>query len=60
MHKKQWGMTLVEVLLAVLVVVVGIFAAAGLQLKALQATESARRDGQVALEQHSKHERRRR
>ncbi|MFZ5934433.1 pilus assembly protein PilV [Pseudomonas putida] len=57
MHKKQWGMTLVEVLLAVLVVAVGIFAAAGLQLKALQATENARRHGQAVLAEHSERER---
>ncbi|WP_085674079.1 MULTISPECIES: prepilin-type N-terminal cleavage/methylation domain-containing protein [unclassified Pseudomonas] len=57
MQKKQWGMTLVEVLLAMLVVAVGIFAAAGLQLKALHATENARRDGQAALAEHSEIER---
>ncbi|MFJ4348231.1 prepilin-type N-terminal cleavage/methylation domain-containing protein [Pseudomonas sp. NPDC089401] len=57
MHDKQRGMTLIEVLLAVLVVAVGMFTAAGLQLKALQATEDARRDGQAALAQHSEHER---
>jgi len=53
-------MTLIEVLLAVLVVVVGAFAAAGLQLKALQATEHARRSGQEVLAEHSKLERTRR
>lgn len=60
MHTKQRGMTLIEVLLAVLVVVVGAFAAAGLQLKALQATEHARRSGQEVLAEHSKLERTRR
>lgn len=53
MHTKQRGMTLLEVLLAVLVVSVGMFAAAGLQLRALQAFDSARRDGQVALAEHT-------
>jgi type IV pilus assembly protein PilV len=57
MHNKQWGMTLIEVLLAVLVVAVGMFAAAGLQLKALQATDSARRDAQAMLAQYSEQER---
>jgi type IV pilus modification protein PilV len=57
MHKKQRGMTLLEVLLAVVVVAVGMFASAALQLKALQATDSARREGQAALEEHSEHER---
>ena len=60
MHARQRGMTLLEVLLAVVVVAAGMFAAAGLQLQALQATESARRDGQVAMAAHSEHERRRR
>ncbi|MBH3414057.1 MULTISPECIES: prepilin-type N-terminal cleavage/methylation domain-containing protein [Pseudomonas] len=57
MPNKQWGMTLIEVLLAVLVVAVGMFAAAGLQLKALQATDSARRDAQAVLAQYSEQER---
>jgi len=57
MHTKQRGMTLLEVLLAVLVVAVGIFAAAALQLKALQAVDSARRDGQAAMAAHSEYER---
>ncbi|WDY57388.1 prepilin-type N-terminal cleavage/methylation domain-containing protein [Pseudomonas sp. PSKL.D1] len=58
MHKKQRGMTLLEVLLAVVVLAVGSMTAAALQLKALQATEAARRDGQSAMEAHSEHERR--
>lgn len=58
MHAKQQGMTLVEVLLAVVVVAVAAFAAAALQLQALQATDSARRDGQAALAEYSEHERR--
>jgi type IV pilus assembly protein PilV len=58
MHNDQQGMTLLEVLLAMLVVVLGMFAAAALQMKALQATDSARREGEAALVAHSEHERR--
>ncbi|GLO50892.1 hypothetical protein D3C76_663690 [compost metagenome] len=57
MHARQRGMTLLEVLLAVGVVAVGMFAAAGLQLQALQAAEDAHRDGQAAMAAHSEHER---
>ena len=57
LHARQRGMTLLEVLLAVVVVAVGIFAAAGLQLQALQAAEDARRDGQAAMAAHSEQER---
>ncbi len=57
MRARQWGMTLLEVLLAVVVVAVGMFAAAGMQLQALQAADSARRDGQAAMAAHSEHER---
>jgi len=57
MRNKQRGMTLLEVLLAVVVVAVGIFASAAMQLKALQATDSARRDGQAAFAVHSERER---
>ena len=60
MHARQRGMTLVEVLLAMAAVAVGIFAAAGLQLQALQATDSAHREGQAALAAHSERERSRR
>ncbi|WGV18572.1 MULTISPECIES: prepilin-type N-terminal cleavage/methylation domain-containing protein [unclassified Pseudomonas] len=60
MYARQRGMTLLEVLLAILVVGVGMFAAAGLQLQALQASDSARRDGQAAIATHSEHERSRR
>jgi len=60
MHAWQKGMTLLEVLLAVVVVAVGMFAAAGLQLQALQATDSTRRDGQAAMAAHSELERARR
>ena len=60
MRARQWGMTLLEVLLAIVVVAVGVFAAAGLQLQALQATDSAHREGQAALAAHSERERSRR
>ncbi|RCL26816.1 pilus assembly protein PilV [Pseudomonas sp. AFG_SD02_1510_Pfu_092] len=59
MHARQRGMTLLEVLLAVAVVAVGMFAAAALQLQALQATQDARRNGQAAMAAHSEQERRR-
>ena len=48
------------VLLAVVVVAVGLFATDATQLQALQAVDSARRDGQAAMALHSEHERRRR
>lgn len=57
MHNDQRGMTFLEVLLALLVVTMGMFAAAALQLKALQATDGARREGQAALAAHAEHER---
>jgi len=60
MHARQRGMTLVEVLLAVVVVAVGMFATAAIQLQALQAADSARRDGQAAMAAHSELERGRR
>lgn len=60
MYARQRGMTLLEVLLAIVVVGVGMFAAAGLQLQALQASDSARRDGQAAIATHSERERSRR
>ncbi|BAN56494.1 MULTISPECIES: prepilin-type N-terminal cleavage/methylation domain-containing protein [Pseudomonas] len=59
MHARQRGMTLMEVLLAVVVVAVGMFATASIQLQALQAADSARRDGQAAMAAHSELERRR-
>lgn len=58
MHNDQRGLTLLEVLLAMLVVAVAMFAAAALQMKALQATDSVRREGQTVLVAHSEHERR--
>ncbi|MES3709837.1 prepilin-type N-terminal cleavage/methylation domain-containing protein [Pseudomonas putida] len=60
MHARQRGMTLMEVLLAVVVVAVGMFATASIQLHALQAADSARRDGQAAMAAHSELERGRR
>ncbi|MBX6690594.1 prepilin-type N-terminal cleavage/methylation domain-containing protein [Pseudomonas sp. USTB-Z] len=60
MHARQGGMTLLEVLLAIVIVAAGLFATAAMQLQALQAADSARRDGQVAMALHSEHERRRR
>ena len=59
MDARQRGMTLMEVLLAVVVVAVGMFATASIQLQALQAADSARRDGQAAMAAHSELERRR-
>lgn len=50
------GMTLLEVLLAMVVVAVGMFAAAALQVRALQATEAARHDAQAALLVHTQRE----
>ncbi|PYB69555.1 pilus assembly protein PilV [Pseudomonas sp. LB-090624] len=60
MHARQGGMTLLEVLLAVVVVAAGLFATAAMQLQALQAADSARRDAQAAMALHSDHERKRR
>lgn len=57
MRTMEQGMTLLEVLLAVLVVSMGVFAVAALQLRALQATEAARHDGHAALAAHSERER---
>lgn len=57
MHARQSGMTLLEVLLAIVVVALGMFAAAALQLQALQATDGARRDVQDVLATHTAHER---
>ncbi|MFK8332108.1 prepilin-type N-terminal cleavage/methylation domain-containing protein [Pseudomonas sp. BJa5] len=49
---RQQGMTLIEVLLAMALLGVGLFAAAGLQLRALQATDSALRATQAAYLNH--------
>jgi len=59
MDARQRGMTLMEVLLAVGGVAVGMVATASIQLQALQAADSARRDGQAAMAAHSELERRR-
>ncbi|WP_449429973.1 prepilin-type N-terminal cleavage/methylation domain-containing protein [Pseudomonas putida] len=56
MPTMERGMTLLEVLLAVLVVASTMFAAAAVQLQALQATDSARREGQAALLLHTQRE----
>ncbi|MBM3107955.1 MAG: prepilin-type N-terminal cleavage/methylation domain-containing protein [Pseudomonas sp.] len=50
---QQQGMTLIEVLLAIVVLGMGLFTAAGLQLRALQATESALRTTQTAYGEHA-------
>ncbi|WP_081941293.1 type IV pilus modification protein PilV [Pseudomonas soli] len=47
MRAKEGGMTLLEVLLAMTVLALGVFAAAALQVRGMQAAESARRDGQA-------------
>ena len=49
---RQQGMTLIEILVAMVVLGVGLFAAAGLQVRALQATESALRSTQAAYLDH--------
>lgn len=49
---RQQGMTLIEVLLAMALLGAGLFAAAGLQLRALQATDSALRATQAAYLAH--------
>lgn len=41
MHARQGGMTLLEVLLAIVIVAAGLFATAAMQLQALQAADSA-------------------
>ncbi len=47
MDVRERGMTLLEVLLAVTVLTLGLFASAALQLRGLQAVEGARREGQA-------------
>ncbi|MGH8383160.1 type IV pilus modification protein PilV [Pseudomonas sp.] len=49
---QQQGMTLIEVLVAMAVLGLGLFAAAGLQVRALQATDSALRSTQAAYLAH--------
>ncbi|WP_136474485.1 prepilin-type N-terminal cleavage/methylation domain-containing protein [Pseudomonas sp. DG56-2] len=50
---QQQGMTLIEVLLAIVVLGMGLFTAAELQLRALQITESALRNTQSAYGEHA-------
>ncbi|MDF0729161.1 prepilin-type N-terminal cleavage/methylation domain-containing protein [Pseudomonas entomophila] len=47
MKSRAQGMTLLEVLLALLALGLGLFASAALQVRAQQATEGARRDTQA-------------
>ena len=47
-RKPQQGLTLVEVLVALVVVSLGLFAAAKLQWRAMQGTDSALKEGQIA------------
>ncbi|MCT8166928.1 MULTISPECIES: prepilin-type N-terminal cleavage/methylation domain-containing protein [unclassified Pseudomonas] len=54
---QQRGMTLLEVLLAMGVLAVGLFAAASLQVQALRATEAALTDTRAALNAHAQQER---
>lgn len=56
MQAEQRGMTLLETLLALVVIAVGMFAAAALQVQALQATHSARQGVQAVLAAASEHE----
>ncbi|MCW2269694.1 MULTISPECIES: prepilin-type N-terminal cleavage/methylation domain-containing protein [Pseudomonas] len=46
--EQQQGMTLIEVLVAMTVLGLGLFAVAGMQVQGLQATESALRSTQEA------------
>ncbi|MHC6223991.1 type IV pilus modification protein PilV [Pseudomonas sp. X10] len=48
MSVQQRGMTLIEVLVALVLLALGLFSAASLQVRALQATDSALRSSQVA------------
>ncbi|MBK5002761.1 prepilin-type N-terminal cleavage/methylation domain-containing protein [Pseudomonas sp. S31] len=57
MRTQQRGMTLLEVLLAMGVLAVGLFASASMQMRALQATEAAFTDTRAALAAHSLQER---
>ncbi|QXH55973.1 type IV pilus modification protein PilV [Pseudomonas maumuensis] len=47
MRAKEGGMTLLEVLLTMMVLALGMFAAAALQVRGMQAVERAQRDGQA-------------
>ncbi|MDD1017002.1 type IV pilus modification PilV family protein [Pseudomonas rubra] len=50
--ERQQGMSLIEVLLAMLVLGLGLFSAAGAQVRALQATDNALHSTQAAYQQH--------
>ncbi|WP_275679409.1 type IV pilus modification protein PilV [Pseudomonas entomophila] len=47
MQVREAGMTLLEVLLAMAVLALGVFASAALQLRSLQVSDSAQLDGQA-------------
>ncbi|MFB4394461.1 MULTISPECIES: type IV pilus modification protein PilV [unclassified Pseudomonas] len=47
MKTRERGMTLLEVLLAMVVLALGVLASGAVQLRALQASEASRRDTQV-------------
>lgn len=49
MQAKETGMTLLEMLLAMGVLALGVFASAALQLRSLQVSDSAQLDGQAVL-----------
>lgn len=51
-RKPQQGLTLIEVMVALAVMGTGLLAAAGLQLRALQGTDSARMTSQAAWLAH--------
>ncbi|MEG1042229.1 MAG: prepilin-type N-terminal cleavage/methylation domain-containing protein [Pseudomonas sp.] len=53
---QQQGMTLIEVLVAMTVLGLGLFAAAGLQISALQTTESALHTTQSAYVEYGRFE----
>jgi type IV pilus assembly protein PilV len=57
MRVKEGGMTLLEVLLAMTVLALGVFASAALQVRGLQAGDSARRDSQALQLAHGMLER---
>lgn len=56
MQVTQRGMTILETLLAMVVIAVGMFAAAALHMQALQATHDARQQAQAVLASASAHE----
>ncbi|AZL72292.1 MULTISPECIES: type IV pilus modification protein PilV [Pseudomonas] len=47
MWAREGGMTLLEVLVAMMVLALGVFMAAALQVRGLQASDNARREGQA-------------